>query len=473
MHILTEIGNSLYEALAMFWATLWALVLGFTLSGAVQAFVPRTQMQRAMGDANWGSLARATFFGMISSSCSYAASALSKSLFQRGASLTAALVFMFASTNLVLELGLVLWVLMGWQFTLSEFVGGLIMIGLLALLSRVVLTPAVVTAARQRLQADSGSESDSQGSSTRWFERLTSKAGWADTASYAMADITMLRKEMAFGFVVAGFLAVMVPKNVWGTVFLTGHGFWTSLENAVVGPFIAMISFVCSVGNVPLAAALWGGGITFGGVVSFIFADLITVPLILIYRKFYGSALTLRLVATFWLVMSATGLIIEYSFAALGLMPQHRATYVAATSFQWNYTTFLNIAFLAVFAALYWLSRNQSRLGGGVGYAIDPVCGMQVETANAPATAVHAGRTFYFCSDRCREQFMKDPHQYAHAGTTGGEHMEADGERDPICGMIVPPEQAAATRTRGGETYYFCSTHCARAFDDAKRQSVS
>jgi uncharacterized membrane protein YraQ (UPF0718 family) len=136
-----------------------------------------------------------------------------------------------------------------------------------------------------------------------------SKAGWADAASYTMADMNMLRKEMAIGYVVAGFLAVMVPTRVWEAVFVSGHGFWTSLENAIVGPFIALISFVCSIGNVPLAAALWQGGIGFGGVVSFIFADLIALPLILIYRKFYGAKLTIRMVALFWAVMSAAGLL--------------------------------------------------------------------------------------------------------------------------------------------------------------------
>lgn len=412
MQILHTIGIGLYAGLAMFWATLWALVLGFTLSGMVQAFVPRGEMQRVMGGAGWRSIARATFLGMVSSSCSYAASAMAKSLFKRGASLNAALVFMFASTNLVLELGIVLWVLMGWQFTLSEFIGGLIMIVLLAGLSRFVLTPAVIQAARRKLEGGEGGHEHAHGdhdSGQDWRGRLGSAAGWADAASYAMADITMLRKELAFGFLVAGFLATVVPAGVWHAVFLSGHGFWTALENAAVGPLIAVLSFVCSVGNVPLAAALWGGGITFGGVVSFVFADLITLPLILIYRKFYGTGLTLRLVAMFWVVMSASGLAVEYIFRGLGLVPQHRMLTIAGASFQWNYTTFLNIAALLAFAALFWLSRHQQALGGGVGYATDPVCGMQVEKANASATAVRDGRTWYFCSDHCREQFLKAP----------------------------------------------------------------
>ena len=403
-------------------------MLGFGLSGAVQAFVSRNEMRRALGGQDVKSLARATFFGMVSSSCSYAASAMAKSLFQKGANFTAAMVFMFASTNLVIELGLVLWVLIGWQFTASEFVGGLIMIVLLALVSRFVFTPMVVEAARRRLQQGDGmampdhaghtaaEEGETALQNAPWRERLASPAGWADAASYTLADLTMLRKEMTAGYLIAGGLAVLVPSSLWSAVFLQGHGFWTTLENVLVGPFISVIAFVCSVGNVPLAAALWKGGISFGGVVSFIFADLITLPLILIYRKYYGGRLTLRLVATSWLVMSAAGLIVEELFRALGLIPTARPTQIVAESFQWNYTTILNILFLAVFAGLVWLSRNQARFGGGAGYAIDPVCGMQVQTANAPATAAHAGHQYYFCSDRCHDAFVREPARYTRPG---------------------------------------------------------
>jgi uncharacterized protein len=218
--------------------------------------------------------------------------------------------------------------------------------------------------------------------------------------------VTMLRRELLIGYLVAGFLAVLVPASIWNDVFLQGHGFWTSLENVVVGPLIAIISFVCSIGNVPLAAALWQGGISFGGVASFIFADLITMPLLLIYRKYYGGRMTVRLLALFWLIMSAAGLGTEYLFAFAGLVPARHNVAIAAPSLQWNYTTILNIVFLALFGLLLWLSRNQQRLGGGLGYALDPMCGMQVQTANAPARAEHAGQRYYFCSDHCKEHFV-------------------------------------------------------------------
>jgi uncharacterized protein len=421
-----DIGASLREGFFMFWETLWPLVLGFGLSGAVQAFVPKEQMQRTMGDHRPASVGRATGLGMVSSSCSYAATAMAKSLFQKGADFVTAMVFMFASTNLVIELGIVLVILMGWQFAAAEFIGGPIMIGLLAVTGGWVISRARAEAARRRLQqpADHGGHDHLAMSGVSperrdelehepWGVKLRSKAAWSDAASYTMADLTMLRRELIIGYLVAGFMAVLVPTHVWNDVFIRGHGFWTSLENVIVGPLVAVVSFVCSVGNVPLAAALWKGGISFGGVISFIFADLITLPLLLIYRKYYGTRLALRLLVWFWVIMAAAGLIVEGLARAVGLVPTHRLTRIVTTHFEWNYTTFLNIGFLAVFAMLYWLYRNRDCLGGGAGYAIDPVCGMQVRTADAPATTVHDHQRYWFCSDRCRNRFTANPGRHA------------------------------------------------------------
>jgi hypothetical protein len=304
----------------------------------------------------------------------------------------------------VVELGVVIWVLLGWEFALAELVGGVIMIVLFTLLARVVLRREETDAARERLGDGDLPEADSI-QRRPWRERLTSPAGWADAASYAFADVKMVRKEIAAGYLIAGFLAVLVPVSVWNAVFISGHGFWTSLENVIVGPFIAMISFVCSVGNVPLAAALWQGGISFGGVISFIFADLLAIPLLFIYRRYYGGRLTLKLIAVFWTVMSAAGLTVEYLFRGLGIEPTERPTSVVPTTFEWNYTTFLNIVFGLVLVGLWWLARNQRRLGGGAGYAIDPVCGMQVEVAHAPACSERDGTLVYFCSDHCLHRF--------------------------------------------------------------------
>jgi hypothetical protein len=408
--LLVDIGRSLREAFFMFWETLWPLVLGFGLAGAVQAFVSRDAMRERLGDHRPRSVLRASGYGMVSSSCSYAASAMAKSLFTKGADYIAAMVFMFASTNLVIELGIVLVVLMGWQFAVSEFVGGFIMIGLLATLGSLWLRGRLVVQARERLRAGEDQHEhrhgpDATDTPSPLRIRLRSMAGWADSATYTMSDLTMLRRELVIGYTVAGFLAVLVPTSVWQAVFITGHGFWTSVENAVVGPFIAIISFVCSIGNVPLAAALWSGGISFGGVIAFIFADLIAFPLLLIYRRYYGTRLMLRMLAVFWALMSTAGLLTELLFRAAGLVPTMRPTTVAPAHFSWNYTTYLNLIFLALFAVLYWIYRNRARFGGGESYAQDPVCGMQVEMSHAPVAIDHAGQRHYFCSDRCAERF--------------------------------------------------------------------
>jgi uncharacterized membrane protein YraQ (UPF0718 family)/YHS domain-containing protein len=398
---LADVGDSLREAFFMFWETLWALVLGFTLSGAVQAFVSKRQMQRVMGDHRPPAVARASAFGMVSSSCSYAATAMAKSLFTKGADFTTAMIFMFASTNLVLELGIVLLVLMGWQFAVAEFVGGPIMIIGLALVGGIVFSPRLVRAARTRLEspADAGEHEHEHG------ESITTRAGWSDAARFTMSDINMLRRELVIGYLVAGFLTMLVPTQWWNDLFVSGHGAWTTLENVALGPFIAVISFVCSIGNVPMAAALWHGGIGFGGVVSFIFADLITIPLLLIYRKYYGTALTLRLLATFWVLMSIAGLAVEGIFELFGAVPTSRPEAVVPDRFAWNYTSYLNIVFLVVLAGLFRLSRRRPPEGVDGRYATDPTCGMQVDKANAPAHLVHDGVEVWFCSDGCRTRY--------------------------------------------------------------------
>ena len=329
---------------------------------------------------------------------------MAKSLFQKGADFTTAMIFMFASTNLVVELGIVLFVLMGWQFALAEFIGGPIMIVLLALVGGFVFTPKLVRAARARSQSDAA-EHDHGGS-------MRSRAGWSDAARYTLADIRMLKRELVIGYLVAGFLTVYVSMETWNRVFFHGHGFWTTLENVIVGPLIACISFVCSIGNVPMAAALWHGGISFGGVISFIFADLIALPLLLIYRKYYGTALTVRIFFTFWALMATAGLAVEGIFALFGAIPTSRPEAIVPEHFQWNYTTYLNILFLGVFGVLVWLSRRRP----SEVHATDPMCGMQVEKSTAPAHLVHDGVDVWFCSDHCRDRYVANHDMETPAG---------------------------------------------------------
>jgi uncharacterized membrane protein YraQ (UPF0718 family) len=447
MNFFGGVWHGLDEAFFMFWETLWALILGFALSGAVQAFVSRGEMRKALGDHRPKTLGKASFFGIISSSCSYASSALAKTLFARGADFTAALVFMIASTNLVVELGIVLWLLIGWQFALAEFVGGAIMIVLLALVIPRVIPESWISDARDRLNADSADHADhadhagahshhgdpaEPGPDERlpMRTRIRSRAGWGDASGYTVSDLTMLRKELAIGFVVAGFLAAFVPTHFWQSLFLTGHGFWSSLENVVLGPFLAIISFVCSVGNVPLAAALWQGGISFGGVVSFVFADLITLPLLSIYRKYFGTAITLRILVVFWATMSAAGLAVEYLFRAVGISSPARPRMIVHEGFQLNYTTVLNVLALIGFAVIYWLYRHRdtSDTGGTQRYAKDPMCGMQVEIEHAPATTSVDGVRYWFCSDQCKHRFASS-HSAASPAALSSEHPTNHGVR--------------------------------------------
>lgn len=390
----------------MFFETFWALVLGFTLSGAVQAFVTRSQMKNLLGTRKSESIARASFFGMVSSSCSYAASALARSIFTKGADFTASMVFMFASTNLVVELGLVLWILIGWQFALAEFVGGAIMILLLwAILPRVVSKPMASKARgiRELEMAMSITQSSLR-------TRMKKRENWKSAAGYTIGDFTMMRWELILGFIVSGFAAVMVPIHVWQSLFITDNGIWTKIENAVIAPVIACISFVCSVGNVPLAAALWHGGITFGGTISFIFADLLSLPLILIYLKYYGRALTIRLVLVFWFVMSVSGILTEEIFNLLNIVPNRHHMDMTMRHIGWNRTTVLNAIALLIIVALFWLYKSKSSEESE--FAKDFVCGMQVRIADAPASCVHEGKSYYFCMPGCQENFLANPSKY-------------------------------------------------------------
>jgi uncharacterized protein len=410
-NVVIDLGRSAREAFFMFWETLWPLILGFGLAGAIRAFLSGRSIERRLGTHRPAAIARATGYGTASSSCSYAAAAMANSLFAKGADFVAVTVFMFASTNLVIELGVVLIALIGWQFAVSEFLGGLIMIVLLAttgalwLRGRVVVRNGDNAAGPQDIPADVDH-------SPLW-QRARTRSGWADAATFTMSDLTMLRKELLIGYAVAGVLAVNVSSSVWHALFWPGHGIWTTLENVVIGPFIGIVSFVCSVGNVPLAAALWRGGISFGGVISFLFADLITFPLLLIYRRYYGTRMMARMLAVFWLCMSVAGLITEGLFRAIGAVPTRRPVAIAASHFSWNYTTYLNLVFLLIFGLLYWLYRSRKKEDVDAAYARDPVCGMQVVALEAPATVAHAGTNWFFCSERCAQRFMEDPERFA------------------------------------------------------------
>ncbi len=352
------ISHALWMSFTMFWEMLWALILGFTLSGVVQAVVSKSEMGRLLPDDSFGSISKACGLGAASSSCSYAAAALSRSIFQKGGNFTAAMVFQFASTNLVIELGIILTILMGWQFTIAEFVGGFLMIGILVLLFRIFLKNKSVKQARR--QAQKGLQGKMEGHANMdmlvpegsLLHRIFSKKGLTSISHYFVMDWASVWQDIAVGLLIAGALGSWVPSEFWKAFFLTQNPLLASIWGPIIGPIVAIFSFVCSVGNVPLAAVLWNGGISFGGVVSFIFADLIVFPLLDIYRKYYGVKMSAFLFATFYASMAGAAFTIELLFRILGLIPTERNATIMSGGISFNYTTVLNIIFLALAAFL-------------------------------------------------------------------------------------------------------------------------
>jgi uncharacterized protein len=365
--VLSPIAEGFKQSFLMAYEVWWALVLGFAISGIVQAWVPRERIQATLSGGGPKPIAWATGLGAASSSCSYAAIAIAKSLFQKGASAASALAFQFASTNLVWELGLVLWVLLGWQFTLAEYIGGLIMIVLMSVLLRAFVSPRLEEQARRHAQeADAGHQhghGDASEEGRGWRERLFSTSSWTEVAANFRGDWQMLWKEISVGFLLAGFIGLL-GDDFFNSLFISDAPGWlNALENVIVGPLIAVLSFVCSIGNVPLAAVLWSGGISFAGVMAFIFADLIVLPILLAYRKYYGWTFTLRIVALMLLTMILAALAVDGLFSATGLIPTTRPSREDIFgSIEFDYKLVLNVIGLAVFAALFWLSRP-SRAG--------------------------------------------------------------------------------------------------------------
>jgi uncharacterized protein len=360
--VLSTIGEGFEQAFLMAYEVWWALVLGFAISAIVQAWVPRERIEGALAGSGPGPLAKATGLGAASSSCSYAAIAIAKSLFQKGASAATALAFQFASTNLVWELGLVLWVLIGWQFTLGEYIGGVVMIVLMASMLRLFVSPRLEQRARLHAQeAQAGHMHHTAGERMSWRRRLTSPAAWSDVAGNFRSDWHMLYKEIAIGFLLAGFIGLL-GNDFFNALFIEdAPPLLRTIENVLVGPLIAVLSFVCSVGNVPLAAVLWSGGISFAGVMAFIFADLIVLPIVLAYRKYYGWPFTVRIVALMFVTMTIAALIVDGLFSAVNLIPTDRPSRSDIFgSVQVDYKLFLNLFGLVVFAALMSYRRRPS-----------------------------------------------------------------------------------------------------------------
>src|SRR3954447_126646 len=353
------IGHALLVAGSMSWEILWALILGFALSAVVQAVVRKSTILRLLGDDRPRTLAVAAGLGAASSSCSYAAVALARSLFRKGANFTAAMAFEIASTNLVIELGIILALLMGWQFTAAEFVGGPIMIVLLAVLFRLFVRRRLLETARE--QAEKGLAGSMEGHAAMdmsvrgpgtFGQRLFSAGGFTAVAHVFVMEWAAILRDLVIGLLIAGAVGAWVPESWWRALFFTDHPVASAFWGPIIGPVVAILAFVCSIGNVPLAAVLWNGGISFGGVVSFIFADLLIIPILIIYRKYYGRRMAVFLFATFYVAMVVAGYVIELLFGAAGLVPSTRNAKVEMAHISWNYTTVLNIVFLALAGAL-------------------------------------------------------------------------------------------------------------------------
>ena len=439
MFVFGAILHALEISFVMVWEVFWPLAFGFLLSAIVQTVVSKRAVAGALGRPDLKGFVLSLGLGAASSSCSYAAVAVARSLFRKGASFVNAIIFEFASTNLVFELGLVLLILLGWPFVAAEFAGGLLMAALLWILFKLTLRKRLVDeAARQADRGVVGSTHEAHGEMDHsitdgpFISRLVSPRAFTAISHSFFLDLNALYVDLGLGFLIAGALAAWVPNSWWQAFFLIDHPTLNEFWSPLIGPVISMLSFVCSVGNVPLAVVLWNGGISFGGVISFIFADLIILPILNIYRKYYGGRMSLYLLAVSYAAMALAGFLVGGAFQLLGLAPTNHHVAVFETQPAWNYTTFLDLVFLALIAVLAWrfvttggiemlrahahqpdtthvmargeMERQQT--------AIDPVCGMSVDTDRAEHRSVQKGETYYFCSAGCKATFDRDPRKY-------------------------------------------------------------
>jgi len=497
--VVNAVLHALQISFFMLWEVLWPLAFGFVLSAMIQTVVSKRTVAGALGKPDLKGFLLACGFGAASSSCSYAAVAVARTLFRRGASFVNAIIFEFASTNLVFELGLVLLILLGWQFVAAEFAGGLLMAVLLWILFKVTLRSRMVDEAKRQAERgvfgsthEAHGEMDVSITDGPFLSRIFSPRGFTAISHAFYMDLNALYVDLGLGFLIAGALAAWVPNSWWQAFFLSDHPTLNEFWSPLIGPVISMLSFVCSIGNVPLAVVLWNGGISFGGVISFLFADLIILPILNIYRKYYGGRTALYLLAVSYAAMALAGFLVGAVFQLLGLAPTNHHVTVFETQPSWNYTTFLDIAFLLLMAVMAWrfittggiemLRAHARQPESGAKLVRDPVCGMSVDPATADQRAEFGGTTYYFCSPGCRTKFERDPARYTaelvqleHAGRMVHSHGMAamPGEEmarqhaaiDPVCGMSVDPDTAEYRSFHEGRPYYFCSAGCKETFD--------
>jgi uncharacterized protein len=435
LFVVNAILHALQISFFMLWEVLWPLAFGFLLSAMIQTVVSKRAVVSALGRPDLKGFILACGFGAASSSCSYAAVAVARALFRRGASFVNAIVFEFASTNLVFELGLVLLILLGWQFVAAEFAGGLLMAVIIWILFKVTLRQRMVDQARRQAERgvvgsthEAHGEMDVSITDGPFLSRLFSPRAFTAISQAFYMDLHALYLDLGLGFLIAGALAAWVPNSWWQAFFLTSHPALNEFWGPLVGPLISMLSFVCSVGNVPLAVVLWNGGISFGGVVSFIFADLIILPILNIYRKYYGGRTSLYLLGVSYASMALAGFLVGGAFQLLGLAPTNHHVTVFETRPAWNYTSFLDLGFLVLMAVLAWrfvttgglemLRAHARRPDAEAKVVRDPVCGMSVDPDQAEYRSLQEGQTYYFCSAGCKASFDQEPSRYLSRAAT-------------------------------------------------------
>jgi uncharacterized membrane protein YraQ (UPF0718 family) len=449
--MLATLGSEIVEALRIgvgfLWTAAWAIIMGLVITSLVQVYVSKERMAAVLGDGDIAGVTKATLFGAASSGCSFGAVAIGKGLFKKGAHVVNFLAFMFASTNLIVELGLMILILLGWEFLVAELLGGLILIAVMAVIVHLTLPENHFEEVRAELnqrEHDHGVSEDptcgmegkdeyslvtdggetlkfcSEGcmetyqqetaSSGGWRDELLSWGGWYKVGNQYRKEWSMLYKDVIAGFLISGFVIVFVPQWVWNTLFLQGDGLLVSAENAVMGVAIAIISFVGSMGNVPFAVALWGGGVSFAGVIAFVYADLITVPVLNVYRKYYGVKVMLYILGVFFVTMAFTGFLMEQLFDVLGIVPDLAGGMTASeqTYFELNYTFYLNVIAFALSGFLFYVYRRGL---GAPGQYRDPICGMRTDEDGPSAT--HDGETYHFCSKACKRAFEETPGEFA------------------------------------------------------------
>ncbi len=358
MEFIELYGESAKTALGFFWKAGWAFVMGYFISGMIQAFVPKTELTRYMGKANFRSIWLSTFFGAASSSCSFAALAAARSLVKKGAHFVAAVAFMFASTNLVIELGILILIFLGWQFLAAEIIGGLILIAISSMLIRLTYPKEWLEEARKKVEG----EDEVTDEDFDWKERIKSKEGWQLVGHKFVNDWKMAWEDILIGFTIAGFVAVLVPKSFWTMLFLVDAqhlpAWIVAIENALVAPFVAAASFIGSMGNIPLATVLSENGVLFAGIMGFIYSDLMVPPLVHINAKYYGWRVALYIAGIMYVSIVITALVLNGLFSFFGIIPESERAIADITQFKIDYTFWMNLVFVFIAAWLVWQNRK-------------------------------------------------------------------------------------------------------------------